>query len=64
MALLARMIGQPLSDAVVVERIIAAVMEQKLPPGANWRKIRYARHSIATAAKFDGSWSCSRSAAS
>jgi DNA-binding transcriptional regulator YhcF (GntR family) len=34
MALLARAIRQPLSDAVVVERIVAAVMEQKLPPGA------------------------------
>jgi DNA-binding GntR family transcriptional regulator len=34
MALLASVIRQPLSDAVVVERIVAAVMEQKLPPGA------------------------------
>jgi DNA-binding GntR family transcriptional regulator len=34
MELLARVIRQPLSDAVIVERIVAAVMEQKLPPGA------------------------------
>jgi DNA-binding GntR family transcriptional regulator len=34
MAFSLRAIRQPLSDAVVVERIVAAVMEQKLPPGA------------------------------
>ena len=34
MALTADAAGQALSDAGVVERIVAAVMEQKLPPGA------------------------------
>jgi len=34
MALVADAANQALSDAGVVERIVAAVMEQKLPPGA------------------------------
>ncbi len=34
MALTAGAAGQALSDAAVVERIVAAVMEQQLPPGA------------------------------
>src|SRR5208282_5877388 len=34
MALATDALGQPLSDASVIERIVAAVMEQKLPPGA------------------------------
>lgn len=34
MALTADVAGQALSDAGVVERIVAVVMEQKLPPGA------------------------------
>src|SRR5260370_6570485 len=39
MALTADQVQRPLSDATIVERIVTAVMEQKLPPGAKLPEI-------------------------